>query len=154
MAPPAAAPIIDVASLFSLSGRTAIVTGGTGGLGMAMTTALASGGANIISIELPSDPGHDALASAIAQTSRSFKTYECDVRDPKSLRGIYQTMWNDGVKGDILLNCAGVQRRAEAEDFTDEDIELVLDVNLKAILISCQEFAKPLLKEGETSTMF
>ncbi|SMR61814.1 unnamed protein product [Zymoseptoria tritici ST99CH_1A5] len=143
-----AAPIVDISTLFSLSGKTAIVTGGTGGLGLAMTIALASGGADIISIELPSDPGSEALKSAVGQTSRNFKSYHCDVRDPKSLRGIYQTIWNDGVKADILLNCAGVQRRAEAEDFTDEDIELVLDVNLKAILISCQEFAKPLLKEG------
>jgi 2-deoxy-D-gluconate 3-dehydrogenase len=146
-----AAPTIDVSALFSLASKTAIVTGGTGGLGMAMTTALASAGANIISIELSDDPGHAALKSAIAQTNRSLKTYTCDVRDPKSLRGVYQQIWADGNKADVLLNCAGVQRRADAEDFTDDDIELVLDVNLKAILISCQEFAKPLLKEGGLS---
>ena len=49
---------------------------------------------------------------------------------------------------DIVLNCAGVQRRAEAIDFTDEDIDAVIDINLKATLVSCQEFAKKNLSEG------
>lgn len=52
------------------------------------------------------------------------------------------------VKGDILLNCAGIQRRSEAAEFTDEDIDAVLDINLKATLVSCQEFAKKNLADG------
>ena len=57
-------------------------------------------------------------------------------------------MWKDGVVADIVLNCAGVQRRAEAVDFTDEDIDVVIDINVKATLVSCQEFAKKLMSEG------
>ena len=145
----AQAPIVDPSRLFSLSGKTAIVTGGSGGLGLAMTVALASAGANIVSIELPKDPGSQAMTQAIEATGRTLKQYHCDVRSPQDLRATYQRVWSDGVKGDILLNCAGVQRRADAENFTDEEIEVVLDVNLKATLVSCQEFAKPLLKEGK-----
>lgn len=52
------------------------------------------------------------------------------------------------VTADILLNCAGIQRRAEAAEFTDEQIDDVLDINLKATLVSCQEFAKKLLADG------
>lgn len=52
------------------------------------------------------------------------------------------------VTGDILLNCAGIQRRSEAAEFTDEDIDAVLDINLKATLVSCQEFAKKNLADG------
>ncbi|KAK5711345.1 hypothetical protein LTR17_018472 [Elasticomyces elasticus] len=144
----ASAPVADVGNLFSLKGKTAIVTGGTGGLGTAMTMALASGGADIVSIELPDDKGAQNLRDAIKQTGRKLSQYQCDVRTPKELRACYQKIWADGVKADILLNCAGVQRRAEAADFTDEDIDLVLDVNIKATLVSCQEFAKPLLAEG------
>lgn len=142
------APIPDVAKLFSLEGKTAIVTGGTGGLGTAMTMALAAGGADIVSIELPNDPGSQTMKDAVAKTGRKLSQYECNVRDSKDLRAVYQKIWSAGVKGDILLNCAGVQRRSEAADFSDEDIELVLDVNMKATLVSCQEFAKPLLAEG------
>ncbi|KAK4618169.1 2-dehydro-3-deoxy-D-gluconate 5-dehydrogenase [Fulvia fulva] len=142
------APIVDVSRLFSLSGKTAIVTGASGGLGRAMTTALASAGADIVSIELANDPGSEITAQAVSSTGRTLKQYHCDVRDPKDLRATYQKLWDDGVQGDILLNCAGIQRRADAENFTDEEIEAVLDINLKATLISCQEFAKPLLKDG------
>ena len=52
------------------------------------------------------------------------------------------------VKADIVLNCAGIQRRSEAADFTDEDIDAVIDINVKATLVSCQEFAKKNLSEG------
>ncbi|KAF2166060.1 hypothetical protein M409DRAFT_55404 [Zasmidium cellare ATCC 36951] len=142
------APVVDPAKLFSLAGKTAIVTGGTGGLGTAMTTALASGGADIVSIEVENDPNHQVMVDAVAKAGRKLSTYICDVRDPKALRATYQKLWSDGVEGDILLNCAGVQRRNEAEDFTDEEIEAVLDINLKATLVSCQEFAKPLLEDG------
>jgi len=145
---PGPTPVVDVAKLFSLAGKTAIVTGGTGGLGAAMTMALASAGAQIVSIELPSDPGSSTTAEAVKGAGRTIKQYECDIKDPKALRSCYQKIWADGVVADILLNCAGVQRRAEAADFTDEEIELVLDVNIKATMVSCQEFAKPLLAEG------
>ena len=113
-----------------------------------MTMALASGGADIVSIELPNDAGSKNLKQSVTGIGRSMRKYECDVKNSKGLRACFQQIWSDGVQADILLNCAGVQRRAEAEDFTDEDIDLVIDINLKATMIACQEFAKPLLEEG------
>lgn len=142
-----ATPTIDVARLFGLDGKTAIVTGATGGLGTAMTTALASGGADIISIELPNDADSEKVQKVVEACGRSFKRYECDVRDSKQLRETYSKLWQDGVIADIVLNCAGVQRRAEAVDFTDEDIDFVLDINLKATIVSSQEFAKKLIAD-------
>ena len=141
----AAAPAVDVSKLFSLEGKTAIVTGGTGGLGTAMTTALASAGADIVSIELPNDPGSENTRNVVTSLGRKHSKYECDVSNLKSIRATYQKLWSDGVVGDIVLNCAGVQRRAEAVDFTDEDIDAVIDINVKATLVSCQEFAKKAL---------
>ena len=138
----AAGPTVDVSRLFSLAGKTAIVTGGTGGLGTAMTTALASAGADIVSIELPNDPGSENTAKVVTGCGRQYRKYECDVSDMKAIRSIYQQIWKDGVTTDILLNCAGVQKRAEAVDFTDEDIDAVIDVNIKATLVSCQEVSE------------
>lgn len=136
MASAPAAPIVNPAELFSLAGKTAIVTGGTGGLGTAMTMALASAGADIISIELAGDPGAENLKKSVTAAGRNLKQYHCDVKDSKQLRACFEKIWADGIKADILLNCAGIQRRAEAEDFTDEQIEDVLDINLKATMIS------------------
>lgn len=71
------------------------------------------------------------------------------MKDLKRIRATYQQIWKDGVTADIVLNCAGVQRRAEAIDFTDEDIDAVIDINVKATLVSCQEFAKKLIANGQ-----
>jgi 2-deoxy-D-gluconate 3-dehydrogenase len=139
---------IDPTTLFSLTSKTALITGATGGLGTAMTIALASSGADIICITLPSDPHTPALAAAVTALGRRFRAYETDVGDSRALRATFATLEADGERVDILLNCAGVQRRADAVDFTDEEIEVVLDVNLKATLVACQEFARPLLREG------
>jgi 2-dehydro-3-deoxy-D-gluconate 5-dehydrogenase len=137
-----------ISSLFSLEGLTAIVTGSTGGLGSAMTLALAEGGASIISIELPDDPASSTLASSISNTGRKLTKYTCDVSSSTALRETFAKIFADGHQADILLNCAGIQRRSAAEDFTDATIDEVLDVNLKATFVACQEFAKYALPRG------
>lgn len=101
-----------------------------------------------MSIELPNDPGSENTQKVVRGCGRKISRYECNMQDLKSIRSTYQKIWADGVKADILLNCAGVQRRAEAVDFTDEDIDAVIDINLKATLVSSQEFAKKLLADG------
>jgi 2-dehydro-3-deoxy-D-gluconate 5-dehydrogenase len=110
-------------------------------------TALASAGADIISIELANDPGSDNTRKVVEGCGRKYHRYECDVANLKSIRETYKKIWSDGLKADIVLNCAGVQRRAEAIDFTDEDIDAVIDINVKATLVSCQEFAKKCIED-------
>lgn len=103
MAEPANAAV-DVSKLFSLEGKTAIVTGGTGGLGTAMTTALASAGADIVSIELPNDPGSERTRNIVEKTcGRKYRNYECDVSKMKNIRETYQKLWSDGVVADIVV---------------------------------------------------
>jgi 2-deoxy-D-gluconate 3-dehydrogenase len=104
---------ISLADLFSLRGKTAIVTGGTGGIGLELSSTLAEAGAKIVSIQLPNDRASGALSSAIAS------------KDSKALRATFTQMWKDDVVPDILLNCAGVNRRKAAVDFTDEEIDTV-----------------------------
>lgn len=139
-----------VAELFSLTGKTAIVTGGTGGLGLAMTLALAEGGADIISIELPNDPLSADLKTQVESHGRSITSYACNVADSKALRGTFASISSDrdGHAADILLNCAGIQRRGKAEEYDDETIEAVFDINLKATFVAGQEFAKQCIGEG------
>jgi 2-deoxy-D-gluconate 3-dehydrogenase len=121
-----------VASLFSLTGKTAIVLGGTGGLGQVMTLALAESGADIVSIELPKDAQSQTLSESIQKTSRKISVFECDISDSKSLRKVFSDIWDAGVVPDILLNSAGIQRRGKAEELSDKDIE---DVNLLTQII-------------------
>lgn len=137
-----------VAELFSLTAKTAIVTGGTGGLGLAMTLALAEGGADIISIELPEDPNAQELKDRVNDLKRKITTYPCNVADSKNLRSTFSKIWSDGHTADILLNCAGIQRRGNAEEFDDETIDDVFNINLKATFVAGQEFAKRLIEQG------
>lgn len=111
--------------LFSLSLKTAIVTGGTGGLGLAMSVALAEAGADIVSIQLPNDPNARTLIDAIATTGRSTTVFEGDVSNSNSLRDTFSRIWDCGIVPDILLNCAGIVRRGKAEDVGDDDIDAV-----------------------------
>jgi 2-deoxy-D-gluconate 3-dehydrogenase len=155
------------ASLFSLHGKTAIVTGGTGGLGKAMTVGLAKAGATIVSIELPNDPLSEKLVEEVTAAGSTVTAFHCDVANAKSLRQCYASIWEKGITPDILLNCAGVMRRDKIEDAKDEDIDLVshpsftfhtvvdydayntscqlLNINLKAVYISAQEVGRRLI---------
>lgn len=112
-------------SLFSLEGKTAIITGGTGGLGKAMTIGLAKAGARIVSIELPDDPNSAQLGKEVAAVGSAVTVFTCDLAKPKDLRACYASMWEKDIMPDILLNCAGIVRRGKCEDMADEDIDLV-----------------------------
>jgi 2-deoxy-D-gluconate 3-dehydrogenase len=115
-----------LSNIFSLEGKSAIVTGGTGGLGSALATALAQAGVStIVSIELPNDPLSSDLKSKIEGVGGKLLQFHCDLRDPKSLRDCYQSVWGAGVVPDILINCAGVMRRNLCENATDEELDLV-----------------------------
>ncbi|KAH7006630.1 hypothetical protein EDB82DRAFT_493925 [Fusarium venenatum] len=139
---------LPVNQLFSVHGRTAICTGVTGGIGFELCAALAEAGADIVSIQLPNDPAGPRLQEMVVVFGRSFKSFECDVADSKSLRACFVSIWAAGVEPAILLNAAGVNQRGSMEDLTDDDIDKVLAINLKASFVTCQEFAKKSFEKG------
>lgn len=114
-----------LSGVFSLDGKCAIITGGTGGLGLEMTTTLAKAGADIVSIQLPNDPLAEGLVGAVASAGRKLQVFECNVADSKQLRGCFAKMWESGITPDILLNCAGIMRRKPILDMTDDDLDAV-----------------------------
>lgn len=159
--------------IFSLTGKTAILTGATGGLGKSLALALAKVGASIVSIEIPNDPESDALKKTISEEARgSVRSFTCDLAKTADLRACYASIWGAGIVPDILVNCAGVARTDACEDATDDDIDLVrwhqspiwmsalqlqymltfkcsiqmISVNMKATYTSCQEFGRKLLE--------
>jgi len=90
-----------------------------------MLLVMAEVGANIVSINIPQDPGVDALEKAITDVGRKLTTFECDVGDSAALRATFNKIWQSGVVPDILLNCAGLNRRGSIEEMMDEMIDLV-----------------------------
>lgn len=94
-------------SLFDLSGKTALVTGGNGGIGGGMCRGLAEAGANIIIFQIPGDAStfHEALSK---ETGCKVDVYDCDMGSSQEVRDTVQRVLADGHNIDILCNVAGI----------------------------------------------
>ncbi|KAH8889227.1 NAD(P)-binding protein [Thozetella sp. PMI_491] len=138
-----------LADMFSLKGKTAIVTGGTGGLGSAMVVALVQAGLSlVVSIELPDDPLSLEFEGKIHSFGTKIMPISCDLQNSASLRETYQMIWEAGVVPDILLNCAGLMRRDPCLDAMDDELSLLFNVNVKPYYVSMQEFGRKLILLG------
>ncbi len=107
---------VSVAGLFDLRGKTVIVTGGTGGIGLVLTVALAEAGADIVSIQIPNDPGASHLRDTVEHLGRNFRYFDSNLKDYASLAQTFEGIWRSGCTPDILLNCAGITRHSKVED--------------------------------------
>lgn len=119
-------------SLFGLARKTAIVTGGTRGIGAALSIALASAGADIILLQRNPSSGGD-VKDAVRALGRSCTTYECDLAQKVDFGLLINRICiDDGREVDILVNCAGVSHRSPAIDFPDERWDEIFQVNVNA----------------------
>ncbi|KLJ06927.1 2-deoxy-D-gluconate 3-dehydrogenase [Blastomyces silverae] len=128
------------ASLFDLTGKTALVTGATRGIGQAMAIALAEAGADIILIR-GSSPD-TTTREAIEKTGRKCHSYQCNLADKAAVAGLISAVTAEHKTVNILVNAAGIQRRCEAENFPQEAYEEVMQVNLNAPFTLCRDMGK------------
>lgn len=134
--------------LFSLKGKTAIVVGGSKGIGKAVATGFSDAGADVV-ICSRNQEQLDATAKEIsAKTGGTVVGISADI---KSMDGI-NTLVNKVVERfghiDILVNGAGINARGPAIDFTEEDWDLVQDVQLKYVFFMSQAVAKHMKEKG------
>lgn len=122
----------DVAKLFDLSGKVAIVTGGAQGLGEAMGEALAAHGATVVLCDLNAD-GVEEAAKRIAGDHKGSEARSkvCDVRDLDQVRQTASEVKDEFGRIDVLVNNAGIHRRGSPHDFDPQDIEDIFAVNLR-----------------------
>ncbi|KUL85599.1 hypothetical protein ZTR_08018 [Talaromyces verruculosus] len=132
-----------MASLFSLEGRTALVTGGTRGIGQAMALALAEAGADVVLVQR--DESNTATRDEITKLGRKALIHIAELSDREAVKKIIPTLVQQGVQPDILLNCAGIQRRHPSEKFPDEDWDEVININLTSVFTLAREFGANLL---------
>ncbi|PWY83630.1 NAD(P)-binding protein [Aspergillus heteromorphus CBS 117.55] len=133
-------------SLFSLSGKTALVTGGTRGIGQAIVLGLAEHGADIILCQRSSKPSD--TQSAVEGLGRQCHIVECDLAD----RAQVETLISRVVathKVDILVNGAGIQQRREAANYDLETYDAVMQTNLTAPFILCRDIGRHWLSIGQ-----
>jgi NAD(P)-dependent dehydrogenase (short-subunit alcohol dehydrogenase family) len=141
---------VDVMSRFDLTGRTAVVTGATRGLGRAFAHALAEAGADVVVV------GRDEAAAAqvedeLAERGRQSLTVIADVTSRDEVeRVLAEALDRFGVV-EILVNNAGTCVHRPALEVTDEEWRRVFDVNVDALWIGCQVFGRHMVERGRGS---
>jgi 2-deoxy-D-gluconate 3-dehydrogenase len=132
-------------ALFRLDGRVAIVTGASRGLGQALAEALARAGADVAGVAT-SDLA--ATGRRVAASGRRFLALPADLRSAAVLQRIVDDTVRELGRVDILVNNAGIIRRQDAIDFTAQDWDDVMEVNLKSAFFLCQAFARQCFRQG------
>jgi 2-deoxy-D-gluconate 3-dehydrogenase len=139
---------------FRLDGQTALVTGCRRGIGMALAEALAEAGADIIGVSASLQDQGEEVARRVTALGRKFSGYKCDLSNRQSLYEFTQKVAASGIRIDILVNNAGTIRRAPAAEYSDEDWDKVIEVNLSAQFILTREIGKPMLARGRGKIVF
>jgi len=129
---------------FSLKGKTAIVTGASRGLGEGMARALAEAGAELL-IVASSERIHQA-AAGIRKDGYRCAALKADLGDIAQVPTVIEAALKEYGKIDILLNAAGIIRRAPALEFTEKDWDDVMNVNLKSMFFLSQAAAREMAK--------
>ncbi|HZU08338.1 MAG TPA: glucose 1-dehydrogenase [Pseudacidobacterium sp.] len=130
-----------------LEGKTAVVIGGTSGIGRALSLGLAEAGADVVASARRKEQVEETAAEIEACGKRTLRV-SSDVSDRPSLENLLsQTLEHFG-KADILINCAGKIKRAPTLDFPEEEWQSIIDTNLTGTLRACQIFGKHMLERG------
>jgi NAD(P)-dependent dehydrogenase (short-subunit alcohol dehydrogenase family) len=124
-----------------LTGRTAVVIGGTSGIGRALTRGLAQAGADVIATARRSELV-EQTAAEIEQLGRRTLRVTSDVTDTASLRALLSATVDAFGKVDVMVNCAGRTKRVPTLDLVDEDWDAILETNLTGTLRAAQVFGR------------
>jgi len=133
-------------NLFDLTGKRALVTGARTGLGQGLALALANAGADIIALGSRS---MSETARKIADTGRNFEEVIYDLTDPGGLPDIVSKL-TETANIDILVNNAGQIRRADFTDFSEQDWDDIMNINLKSTFMLSQAVVKHMVTKGIT----
>ncbi len=132
-------------SLFDLSGKTAIVTGGSRGLGKALAIGLSKAGANIVIGDVLNTEEVEKEIEKNGQESLSMKV---DVREKEEVRNMVEKTDKKFGRIDILVNNAGINMIKPTLEMREEEWDRVLDVNLKGQFLCAQEVGEKMINQG------
>jgi NAD(P)-dependent dehydrogenase (short-subunit alcohol dehydrogenase family) len=138
------------AGLFDLKDRVAVVTGGGSGLGAAMSIGLAQVGVKVVVADVNSK-GAEATQAVIERQKGVSVATTLDVVNREAVNALAGRVERDYGRVDILINSAGSAFRSPAEDFPEEKLDFILDLNLKGTYLCCQAFGRKMLSQGKGS---
>ena len=136
-----------IADLFRLDGRVALVTGASRGLGAAMAAALASAGAEVVAHG--SVTPADRTVAAITQAGGRASAATADLADETTGERLVADVIARHGRLDVLVNNAGIIRRAPAAEHPDADWDAVIGVNLSSVFRLCRAAGRHMIARGE-----
>jgi 2-deoxy-D-gluconate 3-dehydrogenase len=132
-------------NLFTLDGKTAVVTGASRGIGQGIAAGLLTAGANVIALQR--GPLPDALTDLAAEHGLTIRRITVDLSSERSITEATTAALASGPV-DILVNNAGTQIRHDSTEFPLEDYDKVMNVNARAVFQLCKAFAPAMLERG------
>ena len=136
-----------MSKLFSLEGRVAVVVGGTSGIGRVLALGLADAGADVVATARREALVEEVAAEIEAKGRRTLRL-ETDVLDRGSLTQASDAVLKAFGHVDIVIYCAGVNKKMPSIDMSDEDWDRIIGTNLTGAVRTYQVFAKPMIARG------
>ena len=135
-------------SLFGLNGKLAVITGAGTGLGKAIAVAYAQCGARVVVLDVDLDSA-ESTAHLIKTSGGEALALQCNVAESVEVKKTVAFILERFGPIDVLVNNAGIGRRAKAEDMTDEAWDQVLNINLKGAFLFCREVGASMIERGQ-----
>ena len=132
-----------------LKSKIAVVTGGSQGIGYAIADAYCQNGASVVLIDI----SEQSLVKAVRRLQDTYRdvtinSYACNIADPKAVEAAFNSIVERMGEIDVLVNNAGILRRAMIEDMTQADWDAVLAVNLTGVFNCCRAVLTGMKKTG------
>ncbi|MEM5585349.1 glucose 1-dehydrogenase [Roseibium sp. AS2] len=131
--------------LFDVSEKIVLVSGGSRGIGLAMAGALAARGTRVII----TGRDEETLRTACAAAANRMTFETCDVSETDTIAACVDRVVADVGRIDALINCAGVNTRKPAVDYTPEEFDKIMDINLRGAFFMAQAVGKQMIRQGE-----
>jgi 2-deoxy-D-gluconate 3-dehydrogenase len=139
---------------FRVDGKLALVTGSSRGIGLAIATALAESGADIIGVSSKLESSGSELEKAVLKAGKKFYAYQCDLSNRDSIYSFLEKVKSDHPRIDILINNAGHILRKPVAEHPDEYWDTIININLNAQFILTRELGKRMVEQGYGKIVF
>jgi NAD(P)-dependent dehydrogenase (short-subunit alcohol dehydrogenase family) len=130
---------------FSLKGRTALIIGGSGGIGLEIAKGFRAAGARVG----VAGRRREKLDEAVAAIGEGAFSHTVDARSPAALHELAKTVEAEQGPVGILVNCQGTTAIKPALDLSEEEYDAILDTNLKSVFFACTAFGARMIERGE-----
>lgn len=137
----------DFRNLFNLEGKIAVVTGGAGGIGRDVIIGLGQYGADVVVFDIDTESVAGYLQEAFQQLGRKIELMMVDVTKASQVVQAFNTLEEKYGRLDILINAAGINKRVPTVEFSEEDWDRIIDINLKGTFLCSREAAKIMKKQ-------